>query len=171
MDEYSSWQHETGLEQILASYDRESTMLKEDRDFDEEKYMTVTRTIEENIVQLVEKYPDTTFYLFYTPYSICYWDALNREGMTATQIQAEQTATELLLDCPNVKLYNFFDQHDIICNTDYYSDLGHYSDEINSKILQWMAEDTGLITKDNYIEKLNHEKDYFLNFDYDSIYE
>ena len=80
----------------------------------------------------------------YPPYSICYFDALVLKGTLDRQLQAEQTATELLLACPNVKLYNFFDQYDIICNTDYYCDDGHYNGEVNSMLLQMMAQVTGL---------------------------
>ena len=171
MDEYSSWERETGLDQILASYDRDHLDLNVITTFGAEEYETVTDTITSNIIQIVNKYPDTTFYLFYPPYSICYWDAQNLRGTIPRQLKAEQTATELLLDCPNVKLYNFFDQYDIICNPDYYCDDGHYSAEINSLILKWISEGTGLVTKENYLEKLQKEEDFFLNYDYESIYE
>ena len=81
------------------------------------------------------------------------------------------TATELLLECPNVKLYNFFDQYDIICNPDFYCDTMHYSGEISSHILEWIADGTGLVTKENYKEKLAQEKEFFSTYDYESIYE
>ena len=86
------------------------------------------------------------------------------------QFEAEQIATELLLSCPNVKLFNFFDQYDVITNTDYYRDKEHYSAEINTKILEWMASDIGRITTDNYMERLEKEKEYYLNYDYESIF-
>ena len=86
------------------------------------------------------------------------------------QLMAEQTATELLLACPNVKLYNFFDQYEVICNPDYYSDDGHYSGEINARILNWIADGTGLVTKENYLERLEQEREFYSGFDYDSIY-
>ena len=76
----------------------------------------------------------------------------------------------MLLQCPNVKLYNFFDQYDIICNTDLYSDGGHYCAEVNSLILGWIAEDKGLVTKENYRERLLDESNFYMNFDYDSVY-
>lgn len=171
MDEYSSWERETGLDQILASYDRDHVNLNVTTTFGAEEYETVTETITSNITRIVNKYPDTTFYLFYPPYSICYWDAQNLRGTIPRQLKAEQTATELLLECPNVRLYNFFDQYDIICNLDYYCDDGHYNAEINSLILKWISEGTGLVTKENYLEKLQKEEDFFLNYDYESIYE
>lgn len=171
MDEYASWQYETGLEHILYSYDRQSLKVDADPEFGEVARESVTQTVEENMVQLVNQYPDTTFYLFYTPHSICYWDALTIEGTINKQMDAERIATELLLQCPNVKLFNFFDQSEIICNLDYYNDLGHYSAEVNSMILQWMAEGTGLVTQDNYLDKLEQEKQFYLNYDYEAIFE
>ena len=38
-------------------------------------------------------------------------------------------------------------------------------------ILGWMAEGTGLVTKENYLEKIEEELEFYLNYDYDSIYE
>ena len=171
MDEYSSWQYETGLTHILYSYDRMSLKEHDSKEFGTAQREMVTQTIDSNIIQLVNKYPETTFYLFYTPYNICYWDAISIEGTIEKQIDAERQATELLLQCPNVRLYNFFDQHEIIENLEYYNDLVHYSSEVNSMILQWMAEGTGQVTKENYLDKLDAEKQYYLNYDYNAIYE
>lgn len=87
------------------------------------------------------------------------------------QFDAEQIATELLLQCPNVRLYNFNDMYEIITNLEYYRDKEHYSAEINSRILVWLAEGTGLVTKENYLERLEQEKAYYLNYDYESIFQ
>lgn len=170
MDEYSSWVNETGLEHIMLSYDRNNVNIPATVDFGDAEKQTVIQTIENNFVDLIEKYPDTEFYLFYTPYSICYWDALNIKGTIQRQTEAEKLATEMLLKYPNVKLYNFFDQYEVICNPDYYNDDGHYSAEINSRILGWMTEGTGLLTQDNYVERLKEEQNFYLSYDYDSIY-
>lgn len=170
MDEYSSWNKETGLNYIMQSYDRWEVKADMIEGLDDEAKQMVTANVRENFVDLVNQYPDTTFYIFYTPYSICYWDFLNQEGMMKMQFDAELIATELLLECPNVKLYNFYNQYDVITNTDNYRDKEHYSAEINSKILKWMASDVGLITKDNYRERFEEEKEYYLNYDYESIF-
>lgn len=170
MDEYSSWDKQTGLAYIMESYDRWEERAEMIEGLTEEERRMVTANIKENFVDMVSQYPDTTFYIFYSPYSICYWDFLNQEGMMQMQFEAEQIATELLLSCPNVKLFNFFDQYDVITNTDYYRDKEHYSAEINTKILEWMASDTGRITVDNYLERLEKEKEYYLNYDYESIF-
>lgn len=170
MDDYSSWVRESGLDAILRSYDRENVNKNVETGFGSQEKEKVTETITTNITDLIQRYPDVTFYVVYPPYSICYFDALVLKGTLARQLQAEKTATELLLACPNVKLYNFFDQYDIICNTDLYCDDGHYSGEVNSLMLQWIAQDTGRITKENYLEKLEAEWEFYQNYDYESIY-
>lgn len=170
MDEYSSWCNETGLAHIMLSYDRANVRPAEDQDFGEEELRIVTETVRKNIVDLANRYPETEFLLFYTPYSICYWDALNLLGTMFRQTEAERIATEMLLACPNVKLYNFFDQYDVICDTDYYNDDGHYSSEVNSRILGWIREDTGRVTKENYLQRLEEERDFYSHYDYESIY-
>ena len=136
MDEYSAFQAETGLDQILSSYDRNNVNKDVPTEFGEQERAAVTKTITANVTSLVNRYPHVTFYIFYSPYSICYWDSLNIKNTIYRQTQAERAATELLLACPNVRLYNFFDQYDVICNPDFYSDSGHYSAEINSRILE-----------------------------------
>ena len=170
MDEYSAWERDCGLDIIMQSYDREHVNTNVDTGFGQNEYDAVVKTIDTNIVQLVNRFPDVTFYILYPPYSICYFDALDIKGTLSRQLQAEQTATELLLECPNVKLYNFFDQYDIVCDPDNYCDDGHYNARVNSLILKWISEGTGLITKENYLEKLEAERKFYGNYDYDSIY-
>ena len=170
MDEYSAWERDCGLDIIMQSYDREHVNTNVDTGFGQNEYDAVVKTIDTNIVQLVNRFPDVTFYILYPPYSICYFDALDIKGTLTKQLQAEQTATELLLECPNVKLYNFFDQYDIVCDPDNYCDDGHYNARVNSLILKWICEGTGLITKENYLEKLEAERKFYGNYDYDSIY-
>ncbi len=170
MDEYSSWRNETGLAHIMQSYDRENVGPAKEQGFGDEERRIVEETVQKNIVDLVNRYPDTEFILFYTPYSICYWDALNLMGTMFRQTEAERVATEMLLECPNIKLYNFFDRYDVICNTDYYNDDGHYSSEVNSQILGWIKEGTGRVTKENYMQLLEKERDFYSSYDYENIY-
>jgi hypothetical protein len=170
-DEYSAWDKPTGYEYIMDNYDRWEEKAKMEPGLDDESKEMVAGNIRQNFVELVNKYPDTTFYIFYTPYSIIWWDFMNQEGMMKWQFDAELISTELLLECPNVKLYNFNDKYDIIENLNNYRDKEHYSAEINTKILEWIAAGDGLLTKDNYLDKLEIEKDYYLNYDYESIFQ
>lgn len=171
-DEYSSWNKATGYECVMAIYEPERIMEKSPdapplSAADREK---VTENVRQNFVDLAGKYPDTTFYIFYTPYSICWWDSLNQEGSINSYFDSELIATELLLGCPNVRLYNFYDKYDIITNLENYRDKEHYSPEINSMILEWIAAGDGLVTRENYMERYRQEMEYYLNYDYESIF-
>lgn len=172
MDAYSSWNKETGLVHILETYDRVEykNNPREDTYITEEEKQMVVDTITKNFVEIANKYPDTTFYLFYTPYSICYWESSIFSNHMESLFEAEEIATSILLECPNIKLYNFFNQYDVITNVNNYRDKEHYSAEINSQILQWMKDDTGLLTKDNYLDRLEEEKAFYRSYDYESIY-
>lgn len=171
MDEYSAWTKDTGHVYIMRSYKRLAVREEMAAGLDDKEKEMVAENVRKNFVDLINKYPDTTFYIFYTPYSIYYWDSLKQEGRMQKQFDAELIATELLLECPNARLYNFNDKHEIINDAHNYRDKEHYSAEINSKILQWMAEDDGLVTKENYKDRLAEEKEYYLNYDYDPIFE
>lgn len=171
MDEYSEWVKPIGREYVIEAYDRYDRNDHLPPVLIEEEERMVRENVTENIVNLANKYPDVTFYLFYTPYSIVYWDSHVQEKTMQRQFQAEQLATELILQCPNIRLYNFFDNYDLVCNLDNYRDKEHYSAEVNSMLLELLQEDTYLVTKDNYMEKLAKEKEFYMNYDYDSIFE
>lgn len=171
MDEYSTWRKETGLQYILQTYDRNHVNTYIPATLEGDEVEMVRQNVEQNIVNLANKYPDTTFYLFYPPFSICYWDSLSLEGSMERQFQAEQLATELMLECPNIKLHNFYDQYDVITDLNNYRDKEHYAYWVNSMILEWMAEGTGLLTKDNYLDRMEQERAFYSSYDYDAIYE
>ena len=50
-----------------------------------------------HFIELINRYPDVDFYLFYTPYSICYWDKQVLQGTLMQQTEAERVATEMFL--------------------------------------------------------------------------
>lgn len=168
-DEYSTWEGGRGWESISKTYRRREDILPMET-ITEEEIERVNKNITENIVKLAKSYPDTEFILFYTPYSALYWESVYRKGWLEKQIQMEQIATELMLECDNIRLFNFCRETQITDNIDYYRDKEHYVAEINDVIMQWIAEGRGLVTKDNYLDIINWERDYYMNFDYDSLY-
>lgn len=169
-DEYSSWEKETGYANVMASYDRWEEKAPEAPPLSEEDKEMVVGNIQQNFVDLVNRYPDTTFYIFYTPYSICWWDFMNQEGMINWYLDAELITTRMLLACPNVRLYNFHDKYDIITDLDNYRDKEHYAAHVNSMILEWIAAGEGLVTEENYMERFEQERQYYRSYDYEAIY-
>ncbi len=170
LDAYSAWDKELGYEHVMSGYDRWEERAEMRPGLSAEEETMVEENIRQNIVELANRYPNTTFYLFYTPYSICWWDYLNQEGLMLQQFEAERIATSLLLECPNIRLYNFNNRYDLILDFDNYRDKEHYGAHVNSWILQWLADGEGLVTLDNYEELLEQERQYFLNYDYEEIF-
>lgn len=171
MDEYSSWGAEaTGLEGIFKLYDRDNVQDDLPSYLTDEDRRTVIDNITGNIVELADKYPDVEFILFYPPYSICYWDELQLMNTFERQLEAEEVATSLLLECPNIKLYSFSDRYDLITDVSNYRDKEHYLSDTNENILSWICSDEGRVTKENYLERIAKERDYYGSYDYESIY-
>ncbi len=169
-DEYASWDSERGWKMVSKYYQRTPEILPME-ELSSEEAEIVKVNIEENIVKLVNKYPNTEFLLFYTPYSILYWESLYRDGWLEKQLEVEKITSEMLLECENVKLYSYFHKTDIMNNIENFRDKEHYMPEINDMIMQWIAGGEGHITKENYMDVIAWEREYFTNYDYDSLHE
>lgn len=167
-DEYSNWNGEFafGPEEVLGDK-REYRKAKKEAAFTEEDCEAVKGNIEQNAVELARKHPETTFYYFFSPYSIAYWGKLYEDGTINRQIDAEKTAIEQMLKCENIKLYSFHDHWDITTDLDNYRDEAHYGEWINTEILQMIDKGIGLLTEDNYEEYIDRERNYYLNYFYE----
>lgn len=171
-DEYRNWaqRFELGKSAVMSDYvrpDKEASEIK----LLQSDYERIKENLEENIVSLAYKNPQIDFYIFLTPYSICYWDKINQDGTIRRQLEAEKAIIELLLDYDNIFLFSFFDDYDMICNLDNYRDYLHYGEHINSQILYCMGQGQHLITKDNYQDYCKAEHDFYITYNYEMLFE
>lgn len=166
-DSYARWSssHTFGKEAVLGAYTH-SAEIQPDKEFTGDDREMIEGNIEQNVISTINKHPETAFYLFFSPYSICYWDTYHSNGTLRWRIEAERTAIELLLECPNVKLYSFTNDFELTCNLDNYKDIAHYGEWVNSSILVKMKADEYLLTKDNYEEYLDEIFNFYSNYDY-----
>ncbi len=169
-DEYANWNadYKFGEKAVLkgrAAY-YVSNKLRSFNSADEE---ILKGNIEQNVISLARQHPETTFYYFFPPYSIAYWGELKEKGELEYTFNAEKMAIEMILTCPNIKLYSFNLKTDVTTNLDNYKDATHYGEWINSDILKWMKNEDGLLTKENYLTYLQAERDFYSQFDYDSL--
>lgn len=171
-DEYANWmsfpQVTFGIEGIEALYQRAEK--KELLEFTEADRQMVTENIRQNVTELIKENPGITFYLFFPPYSIYTWDSWNQSGNIERQLEAEKLEIELLLEHENVRLFSFFQNYEMVCNPDNYKDHSHYSESINSQILQWMSEGSYQLTKENYMGYYQEIHEFYRNYDYDSLF-
>lgn len=171
-DEYSNFaQYKTwGKEAVLQNNQRIEIMDIDEMVLSEEDCTRIRENLNQNVISLATEYPETTFYYFFPPYSAYYWDGVIRTKSFEYVISEEEYAMELLLEVPNIKLYSFNNRIDITGNPDNYMDSLHYSEEINSYMLRAMYEGEGLITKDNYEEEIEQERQIYSEFDYETLY-
>lgn len=169
-DAYRSWGAggTYGAEAVLAAYTSGggvefSVALSED------ECEAMLDNLRQNVIDLPDEHPETTFYLFFPPYSICYWDELNSKGEIDRMIDAEEAAIAEILKHPNIKLYSFSDNFELVCNLDNYKDQGHYGPWVNAWILEWMGDDVGLLTEDNYEAYISRIREFYNTYDYDSL--
>lgn len=169
-DEYASWDVGRGWDFLKLSYHQPTEILPMQEELTPEEAAMVRENIRTNILSLAKENPDTKFVLFYTPYSILYWNNIYREGLLEKQFLCEEIATEMLLECDNIYLYNFYDKTDLVCDLDNYRDYLHYVNDINDQILSWITEGEGRVTEENYRARLKEEKEFYGNFDYSLLY-
>lgn len=169
-DSYSNWcsEYKFGKEAVLEGYSH-SDEVQPEKEFTDDDYEMIKGNIDQNVISTINRHPETAFYLFFPPYSICYWDSCHSNGTIKWNVEAERTAIELLLKCPNVKLFSFTNDFELTCNLDNYKDQAHYGEWVNSYILVRMHEGENLLTKDNYEKYLDEICDFYSNYDY-SIY-
>lgn len=168
-DDYSYWQngYTFGINTVfpdgVINYELADVHLS-----DEEKEM-VYGNITQNVTSLADQYPDVDFYYFFTPYSIAWWNEYNNNGEIYKYIEAEQYAIELILEHSNIKLYSFNMKTDITGDLNNYKDAHHYGEWVNSLMLRWMKDGECLLTKENYLEYINSEIEFYTTFDYASL--
>lgn len=169
-DTYGNWMSQVifGKDAVNALYER--PVKTEMAEFTESDRQLVTGNVQQNVIELIKDNPDIKFYLFFPPYSIYMWDTWNQSGNLVRQLEAEKLEIELLLEYENVKLFSFFQNYEMICNLDNYKDHTHYSEDINSKILQWMSQGAYQLTKENYLDYCEDVRNFYCTYDYDSLF-
>jgi len=117
------------------------------------------------------RYPDTEFVLFFSPYSILFWDKMERQGRTDAMFTALKYAARRLTAYDNVKLQCFLTDIDTITNLDSYADHIHVAGRVTWRMSKAMAGTEHLLTAENYEEKLDALREYVVNYDYESIWD
>lgn len=170
-DEYAYWNelYPFGKEAIMDTYGRPDVSNTK-RELTEECEALLIGNIEQNIISIADDYPNTEFYVFIPPYSIVNWDKRNRNGEIDYWIQATRLASKELVKHSNIHLFAFGDKLDIVCNLDNYKDAGHYSADINSLILDFMALGEGGLCSDNVDTYFDKIYKIYSEYDYESIF-
>jgi len=119
------------------------------------------RYLDETILSEVSRYPDTEFILILPPYSRIFFaiEAQYDKPMFHVFKESIRYLARMSKKYPNLKLYGWSDYNfpDDIAN---YKDLFHYSEKINSWMLDAISRSEGVLTSDNvekYLSKISEK--------------
>ena len=169
-DEYGSWANDfpLGAEYVLEGCgeriigDLEVPMTELERE-------NLRQSIRQNVTALAKEHPETDFYLFFPPYSICYWEGMRSDGKIGWHVEGERIVMEEVFACPNIRLFSFSDEFELVENLDNYRDMVHYGQHVSDWILACMASGEHELTKENCEEYLASIQEHYQNFDYSTI--
>ena len=122
------------------------------------------------VTDWLEKYPDTEFIFFFSPYSILFWDKMDRLGQTEAMLALLEETTETLLRYDNAELQFFMADTDVITNLDNYADHIHVAGRVTYRMAQAMPTDQYRLTAENRAEVLDGLRDFVVHYDYDEIW-
>lgn len=170
-DEYANWnnEHKFGANSVLG--EKKNYLIKKSNQYLSDKDINnLYNNVYYNVVKLAEEHPHTIFYYFFPPYSMAYYGDLMEEGKIEVALKSEEMAIELILRQPNIRLFSFNLNKDLVTDLNNYKDTMHYGEWVNSQILKWMKNDVGRITKENYKQYLHDEREFILNYDYNQLF-
>ena len=130
-----------------------------------------TRKTVEQIKETIQKYPDTKFKIFYSPYSIMDYYCYAVAGNINTVLEVYEYSMNELLECENCELYfPTYNNIEMITDLDSYKDLNHYDIDIQYTIFEEMRDGVNRVTKENYREIIQWFRNEIINYDYDELY-
>lgn len=144
---------------------------KEEIRLSEADRKNIRENVQRNVLRTALDNPQVTFYLFFPPYSICYWDALVRTKQLGAQLDAEEMAVELLLQADNIRIFAFGDNLGLAEDLDNYTDALHYGEWVNSDILRWIKEGEYELRADDYEAYYSRIRKLYTEYDYSWLWE
>ena len=118
----------------------------------------------------LEAHPDTEFIFFFSPYSILFWDKMDRLGQTEAMLTLLEEAAETLLSYDNAELQFFMADTEVITNLDNYADHIHVAGRVTYRMSQAMPAGEYRLTAENRAEVLDGLRSFVVNYDYDKIW-
>lgn len=117
----------------------------------------------------IDAHPETTFYLYYPPYSSLYLDSVLRTGTRAPTFALLANTLTRYMNRDNVRFYNFLvDPHTI--DFENYTDMVHFRSEVNRYLVDYMAENEPYTTPEQvgwFINAMTYRAD---NYKFDTLF-
>ena len=165
------WDHQVskGKEFVLSKYNRPD-IVNTSPDIDAALYLA-----KENINLLIpyfESMKETDFTLFFSPFSIFFWDEQNQLNKIELWETIYSEVCKILVEYDNVHLLCWTDDKmiNIITNLDNYKDTTHYISNVSLEIVDRISRQEGKLTKQNYLYEIEKFFNFVSNYDYEQIF-
>ena len=123
-----------------------------------------------HVTDWLEQHPDTEFLFFFSPYSVLFWDKMNRLGQTEAMLTLLEETVDTLLAYPNAQLHFYMADPELITNLDAYADHIHMAGMMTYRMAQAMPQNKYLLTPENRTEVLDGLRTFVVHYDYESIF-
>jgi hypothetical protein len=154
--------------QALVSYPRPEVS---GTTLDERAYQSACDENLARITAWAQEHPDVSFSIWFPPYSILYWDKLQREGRTDAVLWAVEYAAEQLMSYDNVTVYSFLQDVDTITNLDNYTDHVHCSAAVTKSVAERMMDGQCRLEAQSDLAQLEELRQFVESYDYDALFD
>lgn len=132
---------------ILEQFKNETSSINLGDSINQENlYMQRVDHFNKLLLKIIKENQDINFYIFYPPYSILTYKAMNGKNLIYF-FRTKEYINNILSNFNNVKIYDFQDRLDIVTNLNNYKDLTHYHQKINTLMLQEISKSEGFYKK------------------------
>ncbi len=168
LDEAFLWDYWFSKAQAIASYPRPEVRGAIQ---DEAYYMDNATYHLESVCDWLETYPEVEFHFYLSPYSILFWDKMDREGTLEAMLTMVEYGMDTLVAYPNATVHFFMADIDTIENLANYTDHIHTSTAVTSAMVRAMAEGTYVVTAENCATMVDGLRQFVVDYEYENIFE
>lgn len=171
---YASWWTEEYYSEEWVLHNYESPQQVKERLEPQTFVQAAERNLSQNICPYIEENPETEFVVFFPPYSILFWNDVQKENHLDATMETYRYIAGRLNEYENVTVYFFPDQEEIICDLNNYADYSHYHPRYNRFMTECFANGTCLVAKEGQSGKtidqyLEHMREIATTFDYEEL--
>lgn len=168
---YESWWTDEyyNIQWVMHNYERPERV--EEKTPENAYLESVKQNLQTNICPFIENNPDTTFYIFFPPYSILYWNDVMSENHLEATMAEYRYIVETMLAYENVRVFYFPNQEWIVTDLNNYADYSHYHKDINHYMTECFASGECEIKNLEQMDEAQKKmKEIIDRFDYDALF-